>query len=191
MSGADPDFETALRGLSEPDHVRLQLAAKFHARKLRGVPPEWWVQLLNEAMQRALDGRRRWPGPGVPVPTFLSQTMRSIVSAEAKAAAGKPLVLQAGDASASAAAAGGPVLDQREAPGPGPAEQAADGDAIAALRAALTPDDLALQVLDGHLERMPVGDVCTALGMSQREYADTWKRVVQAGKRILLDGSAR
>ncbi|MBT1517494.1 hypothetical protein KIP88_45225 [Bradyrhizobium sp. SRL28] len=62
-----------LRG---PDLVRLSLLARAWAAGLRYHDTD---DLLYEALDRILSGRRLWPSE-VPLPAFLSQVMRSIAS---------------------------------------------------------------------------------------------------------------
>jgi DNA-directed RNA polymerase specialized sigma24 family protein len=62
-----------LRG---PDLVRLAALARVWVTGLRQHDAD---DLLNEALDRVLSGRRPWP-IDVPLPAFLSQVMRSIAS---------------------------------------------------------------------------------------------------------------
>src|ERR1700751_2902226 len=62
-----------LRG---PDLVRLAALARVWAPGLRQHDA---YDLLNEALNRVLSGRRPWP-IDVPLPAFVSQVMRSIAS---------------------------------------------------------------------------------------------------------------
>ena len=81
VSDEDAAFSTsevarALRRLSSADMVRLSELSRVWSRR---VDPSLGDDLLNEAIQRALDGRRRWP-TSLDLLTFMSGAMRSIAS---------------------------------------------------------------------------------------------------------------
>jgi DNA-directed RNA polymerase specialized sigma24 family protein len=69
------DVARAIRALSDTDLVRLKALAQLWSRGLPG--GLGWVDILNEAIVRVLDGSRPWP-PAVPLLAFLSGVMRSI-----------------------------------------------------------------------------------------------------------------
>ena len=60
------DVARAIRTLSDSDLVRLKALARLWSRGLPG--GLGWVDILNEAIVRVLDGSRAWP-PGVPLLT--------------------------------------------------------------------------------------------------------------------------
>ena len=66
----------ALRRLSDEDYERLEKIARLRVIGLHAVA---WRELLHDAIERLLDGRRRWPR-NVPLVVFLRETMRSIAS---------------------------------------------------------------------------------------------------------------
>lgn len=70
------EVRRALNRLGEADVLRLHAIARTWGRKLRAGQEE---DLLNEAIHRALDGRRRWPADLMAV-AFLAGTMRSVAS---------------------------------------------------------------------------------------------------------------
>lgn len=69
-----PEVARALARLSRADVVRLTYLARIWARR---IGPGLEDDLLNEAIARALDGRRRW-NSSYDLSTFMSQTMRSL-----------------------------------------------------------------------------------------------------------------
>src|SRR5580693_7536458 len=69
----------ALAALTPSDLVRLKRLAQLRARLLPGLE---WDELLNEALLRALDGSRRWPG-SVSILSFIAGIMRSLVDGRA------------------------------------------------------------------------------------------------------------
>ena len=74
QTASTEEVQAALSALSDADLLRLQAAARFHRRLLSKEDAE---ELVGEAAQRALDGRRTWP-KHVPFMAFMLQTMRSI-----------------------------------------------------------------------------------------------------------------
>ena len=65
----------ALRALTSADLMRLKRVAQLRARTVLGLD---WEELLHEALLRALDGSRAWPG-AVSLLGFLAGIMRSLV----------------------------------------------------------------------------------------------------------------
>lgn len=68
------EIRRILARLRPPDIVRLSALARTWATGLRQHDAD---DLLNEALDRVLSGRRPWPSH-LPLPVFLSQVMRSI-----------------------------------------------------------------------------------------------------------------
>ena len=66
----------ALCRLSDEDYERLEKIARLRVIGLHAVE---WRELLHDAIERLLDGRRQWPR-NVPLVVFLRETMRSIAS---------------------------------------------------------------------------------------------------------------
>ncbi|WP_146172536.1 sigma-70 family RNA polymerase sigma factor [Mesorhizobium helmanticense] len=74
--GSPEEVAIALAALGEADFARLGRIAQLRARGLPGVE---WRDILHDAIQRSLDGTRRWP-VDVPFVAFLRGVMRSIAS---------------------------------------------------------------------------------------------------------------
>jgi DNA-directed RNA polymerase specialized sigma24 family protein len=70
------EIEQALFDLKDADLLRLQRFARLRARL---VPSMGWEDLLQEAIARLLDGRRKWPR-SVKFVAFMRQTVRSIAN---------------------------------------------------------------------------------------------------------------
>lgn len=83
---ASPDeVSAALRDLSDPDHRRLQKAAKLFMRFHPILAREYEADdLLQMASLAALQGTRKWPKNRVKFVKFLAETMRSIASNESR-----------------------------------------------------------------------------------------------------------
>jgi RNA polymerase sigma-70 factor (ECF subfamily) len=73
---APEEVAMAFAALGAADYVRLGRAARLRGR---GLPELDWRDLLQEAVERALSGSRRWPAD-VPFMAFLLETIRSIAS---------------------------------------------------------------------------------------------------------------
>lgn len=76
-----PDIEEAIHALSDADWYRLRRAASLLARKVPLMDDE---SLLFDALERTLDGRRRWRSSAVDFIGHLIGVMRSITSHEAE-----------------------------------------------------------------------------------------------------------
>lgn len=66
----------AVAALSDADFARLGYVAR---RRASGLAHVEWQDLLHDAIQRALEGTRRWP-VAVPFAIFLREVIRSIAS---------------------------------------------------------------------------------------------------------------
>lgn len=65
-----------LSSLTDSDLLRLKRIAQLRASGLTSVD---WRDLLNEAVERSLNGTRRWPCE-IPFVAFMAQTIRSIAN---------------------------------------------------------------------------------------------------------------
>ncbi|MBN8957709.1 MAG: hypothetical protein J0H17_14230 [Rhizobiales bacterium] len=148
-----------LRG---PDLVRLAALARLWATGLRQHDAD---DLLNEALDRVLSGRRPWPVE-VPLPIFLSQVMRSIASQWRQETSREPLKEdQAGD-----------VVEE---PSHNPGTRYEMGDLIIRMRRALGADPSALGVFEHILADSDREDAQAALGMDATQYDTARRRMVR------------
>src|SRR5579885_2272587 len=144
-----------LRG---PDVVRLGALARVWASGLRQHDAD---DLLNEALDRVLSGRRPWPIE-VSLPAFLSQVMRSIASQWRQEARREPLKEdETGE------------MVEEESHNPGACYEM--GDLIARMRRALGTDPPALGVFEHILADSDREDAQAALAMTATQY-DTMTR---------------
>lgn len=148
-----------LRG---PDLVRLAALARLWATGLRQHDAD---DLLNEAFDRVLAGRRPWPVQ-VPLPAFLSQVMRSIASQWRQEARREPLKEDEA----------GEVLEE-ESHNPGACYEM--GDLIARMRRAHGNDAPALGVFEHILANSDREDAQAALGMTATQYDTARRRMVR------------
>lgn len=144
------------------DFVRLAALARVWAAGLRQHDAD---DLLNEALDRVLSGRRPWP-IDVPLPAFLSQVMRSIASQWRQEARREPLK---DDET-------GEMLEE-ESHNPGACYEM--GDLIVRMRRALGTDLPALGVFDYILADSDREDAQAALGMTATQYDTARRRMVR------------
>jgi RNA polymerase sigma-70 factor (ECF subfamily) len=170
------DAARAIRALSDADLVRLKALARLWSRGLPG--GLGWVDVLNEAIVRVLDGTRAWP-PGVPLLAFLSGVMRSICLDHWRRA-------------------------RRELPGDDPdglaeeAEQMPDQErtlaaaqALAEVNRLFARDAQARKIIAGLAEGLEAQEIRRLYGLSEVEYDSARKRMRRALLRSGLAGGFR
>jgi DNA-directed RNA polymerase specialized sigma24 family protein len=148
-----------LRG---PDVLRLVALARTWATGLRQHDAD---DLLNEALDRVLSGRRPWPND-VPLPAFLSQVMRSIASQWRREDRREPLK---GDETDN-------VFEEESYC---PSTSYEMDDLISRMRRPLGTDPPALGVLDHILADSDREEAQAALGMSATQYDTARRRMVR------------
>jgi DNA-directed RNA polymerase specialized sigma24 family protein len=148
-----------LRG---PDLVRLAALARVWSIGLRQHDAD---DLLNEALDRVLSGRRPWP-IDLPLPAFMSQVMRSIASQWRQQNRREPLKEDEI----------GEVFEE-ESHNPG-ARYEMD-DFISRMRRVLGTDTPALGVFEHILKDSDREDAHAALGMNATQYDTARRRMVR------------
>lgn len=146
-----------LRG---PDLVRLSLLARAWAAGLRYHDAD---DLLYEALDRILSGRRLWPSE-VPLPAFLSQVMRSIASQWRQENRREPLREDETD-----------QVFEDEAQDPS-ARYEMD-DLISRMRRTLAPDPIALGIFEHILADSDRNEAQRALGIDATQYETARRRM--------------
>jgi DNA-directed RNA polymerase specialized sigma24 family protein len=148
-----------LRG---PEILRLSALARTWAIGLRQHGAD---DLLNEALDRVLSGRRPWPSD-VPLPTFLSQIMRSVASQWRREDHREPLKEDLTDK----------MFDEESH---NPAARYEMDDLISRMRGALGADQLALSVFDHILTDIDRKEVQATLGVDATQYDTARRRMVR------------
>lgn len=151
--------------LSETDLLRLKAIARLHARDLP--PGIGWMDLLQEALLRALRGSRPRP-PDLPIVTFIAGVMRSIKSEHWRRARRE-------------AETHTRLADRAESP-LDPERSLAAQQQLALIYRLFADDPAALQVIAGLSAGVPAGQIRAACGMSKTDYDSTRKRM----RRMLL-----
>jgi DNA-directed RNA polymerase specialized sigma24 family protein len=139
--------------LSEPDLMLFAALARVWAKDLRQHDAD---DLLNEALDRVLSGRRPWPIV-LPLPAFLSQVMRSIASQWRQQDHREPLKEDRI----------GEVLEEESHK---PVAYYEEDDLISRMRRALATDAPALGVFEHILKDSDREDAQAALGMDATQY---------------------
>jgi DNA-directed RNA polymerase specialized sigma24 family protein len=150
--------------MPEADFLRLQAVARLYARGLPG--DVGWRELLNEAVARVLEGKRR-PPDGLAMPAFIAGVMRSLRAdhwrrVRRERAAGAELLLHAVD----------PALD--------PERAMEVAQQLAAIDRLFAGDIQALQVLSGLASGAGPDEIQRLYGMNATDYDSTRKRIRRA-----------
>lgn len=148
--------------LRAPDLVRLGALARVWASGLRQHDAD---DLLNEALDRVLSGRRLWP-VDLPLSAFLSQVMRSIASQWRLENQREPLNEDKTER-----------VFEEQSNNPGACYDI--GDIISRMRRSLGADPQALGVFDHILADSDREDAQAALGMKATQYDTARRRMVR------------
>lgn len=170
----------ALAALSRNDISRLNMMAKVRARHAPGLD---WRDLLHDAIERALDGRRKWPR-NLPFLVFLREIMRSQASEYFRRLRG-PVQLEADvavDAELSPIAA---AACER----PGPEREVLATQLLAAVRGEFADDTVVLAIFDGIGAGLGPEDIQSNAGISATAYASAQKRIRRGLARAFPSGA--
>ena len=173
------DAARAIRALSDTDLVRLKALARLWSRGLPG--GLGWVDILNEAIVRVLDGSRPWP-PGVPLLAFLSGVMRSICDDHWRRARREAL-RRHGDVADLDAVVGDDAPD--------PERMLAATQALAEVHLLFAGDPTAFKIIAGLAEGLTASEICRLHGMEERDYDTARKRIRRGLLRRGLTWSVR
>lgn len=161
----------ALGSLPQADLVRLSRIARLRALGLAGTDAE---DLLNEAIVRVLDGRRRWP-LDVPMVAFLAQVMRSIADEE-REREGRSAAGEWDDMA-------GLADDQPEPPRAIDAKERLD-----TVFARFAGDGDVLALIDGHAEDETTAETRARTGMDAKRYDAARKRLKRTLEKMMAEG---
>ena len=136
------------------------------------------LDLMHEALVRALEGRRNWP-LSVNFGLFMALTMRSIVSNEAGRALHRPgsrLSLDALSTGSDALSVATPSVEEELIA----FEEVAMARKVAErVKAALKDDELALKVLSGMLSGLSPREMCASFHMDAKAFDAARHRVLR------------
>ena len=153
----------AISALTDADYGRLASVSRLHAR---GIAQLEWRDLLHEAVQRVLDGSRRWP-VDLPFAIFLCGVIRSIAG-EARRVQSR--TLSGGGVAEDLLAS---VASDAQDP-----EQAAIGrDLLASLEGLFAGDKVGAGILQGLLEGHSPSEIQARLQLGQTDYDSARRRM--------------
>jgi RNA polymerase sigma-70 factor (ECF subfamily) len=165
------EVASALENLSDPDLLRIKQIAKLRSASLTTYTGE---DLLNEAIQRALDGSRVWPRE-VAFIAFLAQTMRSIASEERRGPYAGLIINESDmpvDRDGKAT-----TLEDVAGHGMDPARVVQAQRALEDIEAMFSNDTEALHILHGLAIGSTPEEIQAASAMTPTKYASAQKRI--------------
>lgn len=164
------EITQAVHGLTDEEHRKLRVAAQIF---LYGRSDQGADDLVNEALVRTYDGRRKW-NKTIPFFIHLKGAMRSI----AGHGAGKAESVLSLEAAVGSGDGKGKLLDtvaDKGSSGPAPEAEIAK-IRIDSLKQAFATDAQALLILDAWAEEMEMKEILE-LGLSKDEYNAATKRI--------------
>ena len=165
------ECEAALRQLSDEDYDRLEKIARLRAIGLHAVA---WRDLLHEAIERLLDGRRQWPR-NVPLIVFLRETMRSIASDHWRRLHHSPVVTESvigADGESNGGAVANAIDETAQ-----PEQRASAQETLDRIEKAFEGDSEALRVLTAKARGREPQEIQQEIGMNEIQYASTLRRI--------------
>lgn len=153
--------------IADCDLLRIKVLARLYAR---GLPPAYaWMDLVQEAFARTLDGRRRRP-PEVPLVAFIAGVMRSLRS-EVWARHERGELLQLRRVM--------PEMRGQES-GPCPEQRLIAIETLEQIEALFAGDAEALRVIDALAEGLTAEEVRVQCELTPTAYATVRKRIRRA-----------
>jgi DNA-directed RNA polymerase specialized sigma24 family protein len=156
------EVRRALDRLRPAEILRLSLLAQHWAAGLRQYDAD---DLLNEAFDRVLSGRRPWPSE-VPTPAFFNGVMRSIAS-QWRHGGGRETLIEDGEEGATEKIEGGLDPDHEL------------NDLLCRMRMSLDSDAQALGVFEHILVDSDREEAQTALGIDATGYDTARRRMIR------------
>lgn len=177
------EIEAAVEGLSAADSERLQRSADAQAAGLKGLGlGVCGDDLLQRAMELAVEGSRRWP-KGVRFVTYLLQLVRNVaghLTRHAKSQLGIPVQAQAG---VEVVMSGDPD-DLVPAAMPDPERLAAARETIGRIKGKFANDETVSLIIEGWETEMTGPDIKRELGLTQNEYETAVTRLRRAARSL-------
>lgn len=180
--GSRAQIEAAIAGLSPADAERLKRSADSRAAGLKGLGlGVCGDDLLQRAMELALEGKRRWP-KGVRFVTYLLQLVRNVsghLARRAKSRLGIPVQEQpeveilSGDPDCLVPAAT-----------PDPERLAAAREMTGRIKKYFAKDETVSLIIEGWETEMTGRDIRTELGLSQNDYETAVTRLRRGARKL-------
>ncbi len=172
---SEQEIVKAIEQLSPDDQRRLTLTAR---KLVQGIGKKAFgfeeTDLLQEAITRTLDGRRRWCKDDVTFCRHIYGVMKSVASHWWESEAGAKVIREADCCNGSEVARDKNPLLLVEAPNSDPERKVVEEDFIAKLMQKAASRELAPMILEGMLEGM-TGKEIRELGITQTQYETEMK----------------
>jgi len=162
----------ALRGLSRADMARLRQIARIRSSGMAWLD---WEDLLHDAVDRVLDGSRKWP-KDVPFIAFLREVMRSIASEHWRRQVHGPVRSEAD------LGAGGAEVDIAAYPNeaPDPEREVLARQCLDRVFELFDSDHEATAILTGLSHGASPAEIQRSAGLTETAYATAQRRVRRA-----------
>lgn len=171
----------ALAALSAADLARLNLLAQVRAATVPGLE---WRDLLHEAVEHVLDGRRKWPRH-LPFMVFFREVMRSLASAWRVRSRNAPIRTEADLPANDDGTA--PVLDA-VCEQPGQDREVAARMTLDAICGLFGDDVAALAIIDGLGAGASPSEIQVSAELTPTQYASAQKRIRRTLARHFPEG---
>lgn len=165
------EVREAITALTTADLIRLKRVGALYAV---GIGVEG-LEVLNDAVRRALDGTRNCPRD-VPMPVFLVNVMRSMASSERTKAKEEPIMESMSSTLDAGPAVLEPPSESRNVEEMRLAREDAEGR-LQALEALFLDDDDAQLVLMGDVDEMSADEIRALGGWDEQAYATIRRRI--------------
>lgn len=180
---ATPDeVADALGALSPVEIARMNMIARIRARYAPGLE---WRELLHDAIDKALSGKRKWPRH-LPFLVFMRETMRSQASEHRRKAA---FGLVTTEADLPARADRDSVIGQVPSPVPSQERDVFARQMLSQVLSLFECDTAALAVLDGLARGLDPAEVQKNAGITATQYASAQKRIRRGLVHAFPEGS--
>jgi RNA polymerase sigma factor (sigma-70 family) len=168
------DIEKNLADLGDADLLRLRRFAQLRSRL---VPWMEWRDLLQEAVARALDGRRKWPSK-VDFMAFMRQTIRSIANEHLRRDQRRPVHAEFDDEQ---------LVDRALNSARQPERIVANANLLDEIHSLFVNDLEVLAILSGMATDETPEEIQKRSGMSATQYASAQKRIRRGLARAFPD----
>jgi DNA-directed RNA polymerase specialized sigma24 family protein len=174
------DGAEALSSLTEADLVRLKRFAQYRSAGLSQLD---WQDLLHEAIDRLLSGRRRWPR-SVPFVLFMQQTIRSLAHDHwRRRVEGPTLTVADLDAAQHLAFESAPDLTT-----PAPDRAIEARDSLREVYDLFSDDPLVLAVLNGFAENLAPAEIMSRTSLTTTAFASARRKIRRTVERAIAEG---
>ena len=170
----------AIAALTAADLVRIGRIAQLRAYRLPGVE---WEDLVNEAIERVLSGKRRWP-MDLPLIIFLREVIRSLTSEEWRRNAQSNLVApRANDDGTD------PIVMVAD-PSPDAERAIIARDLLDQIMGLFEGDEAVLGILSGMASGQSAEEIRSHLKLTPRDYETSRRRLRRGLARRFPEGFA-